>query len=237
MSDVFKMKAGSRFVEYIKGLAGILLAQLGTQLHALGFAAAEGYSRLSQRNITQTHFLQDLDLAVDVGDILEELYGFFDGHVQDVADGFTFVANFEGLPIIAFAIAFFAVDVYIGKKGHFYHPHAAGFTDITTATFDVEGKPACVVAPDLCFRYRGEEGANVGEESAIGGWITARGAADGRLVDLDDLVYIFQAFDSFEFKGSHPRIIGVFADNGIECPFNNPTLPPALTPHHSHHLS
>src|SRR5258708_12311464 len=151
MSDVFKMKAGSRFVEYIKGLAGILLAQLGTQLHALGFAAAEGYSRLSQRNITQTHFLQDLDLAVDVGDILEELDGFFDGHVQDVADGFTFVANFEGLPIIAFAIAFFAVDVYIGKKVHFYHPHAAAFPDIPPATFHIKGNPPSLLPPHLSF--------------------------------------------------------------------------------------
>ena len=52
VTDIFKMKAGSRFVENIKGLPRILLTQLCTQLHPLGFAAAEGYSRLSERDIT-----------------------------------------------------------------------------------------------------------------------------------------------------------------------------------------
>ena len=40
----------------------------------------------------------------------------------------------------------------------------------------------------MCIRDRGEEGADIAEHTGVGGRVGARGAANGRLVNADDLI-------------------------------------------------
>ena len=101
-------------------------------------------------------FLQHLYLPVEIRYRLEELDGFVDGHIEDVADRFAFIADLEGFAVIAFAIAFFAMNIDVGQEIHFDDPHPAAFTDVAAAAFDVEGEAAGVITPDLCFRNGSE---------------------------------------------------------------------------------
>ena len=50
-ADVLKVKTRGGLVEYVEGLAGVALRQLGGQFHALALAAREGGRRLPQLDI------------------------------------------------------------------------------------------------------------------------------------------------------------------------------------------
>ena len=58
-----------------------------------------------------------------------------------------------------------------------------------------------LIAAGLGFGQAGEPVADGGEGARIGGGVRARGAADGRLVDVDDLVEMFHAIDAVMLGG------------------------------------
>ncbi len=58
--DVFKMQAGRRLVENIQRLAGCAPGQFLGQLDSLGFAAGKGCCLLTEVNISETDFAQQL---------------------------------------------------------------------------------------------------------------------------------------------------------------------------------
>ena len=72
---------------------------------------------------------------------------------------------------------------------------AVALTGLAAAPLDVEREAAGVIAPHLGVGRLGVEVADIGEHAGIGGRVRARGAADGRLVDADDLVDILHALD------------------------------------------
>src|SRR5690606_23153000 len=59
---------------------------------------------------------------------------------------------------------------------------------LAAAALDVEGEASGLVAADLRLGGLGEQSADVVEDVGVGGRVGARGAADGRLVDVDHLV-------------------------------------------------
>ena len=122
------------------------------------------------------------------GDGVEKFAGFFDGHVEDLADVFAFVLDFEGFAVVAFAVADFAGDVYVGQKVHFDFDDAVALAGFAAAAFDVEGESADVVAAFAREGHAGEEFADGGEQAGVGGGVGARGAANGGLIDVDDFV-------------------------------------------------
>ena len=61
-----------------------------------------------------------------------------------------------------------------------------------------------------------EEAADVVEDAHVGGGVGARCAADGRLVDLDDLVDVVDAFDGLVGQGGAERVVEVLGEDGLE---------------------
>src|SRR5262249_48108246 len=72
---------------------------------------------------------------------------------------------------------------------------AVALAGLAAPAFDVEREAAGVVAARLGFRQTGEPIADGGEGASVGRRVRARGAADRRLVDVDDLIEMFEALD------------------------------------------
>ena len=72
---------------------------------------------------------------------------------------------------------------------------AVALTRLAAAALDVEREAARLVAACARVGQAGVEIAKEGEDAGVRGRIGARGAADGRLVDGDDLVDVLEAFD------------------------------------------
>jgi len=106
-----------------------------------------------------------------------------------------FVPDGERFGIVAAAAADFAGDVDIRQKIHFDTAKAIALAGFAAATLDVEAETAGFVAAFARFGKHGEEFADGAEDAGVGGRVRARRAADGRLIDFDDLVDEFDAGD------------------------------------------
>ena len=122
--DVLEVEPCGGFVEDVEGVACFGASQFGGEFDALGFTAAEGGGLLSEGDVAEAYVLEGFEFAVDFGVGLEEGDGFVDGHVEYVGDAFAFVAYFEGFAVVAFAVAYFAVDVHVG------HLHPCSFRSV-----------------------------------------------------------------------------------------------------------
>src|ERR1700694_514257 len=156
MMDVFKMQTGGRLVENIKSFARVALGQLGGQLYPLRLAATQRYGRLAKRDVSQAHILEHFDLAVQQRNVLKEFRSLFHGHVQYIGNGFALVTYLQRFAVVALAVAFFAMDIYVRQEIHFNGAQAASFAHFAAAAFHIEGKAPRIVAADLGFGDRGE---------------------------------------------------------------------------------
>ena len=136
--DVFEVKTRSGFVQNVKRTSRILLGQLGGQLHTLALTARERSARLSQLDISQPHFLQDLNLIQDVGLVLEELHSLIDGHVQHVGDAAATETHFHRLAIISFSAAHLTRHGDIGQEVHLDGLVAVSAAGFATPALDIE---------------------------------------------------------------------------------------------------
>ncbi len=116
--------------------------------------------------------------------------GFLDGHVEDVVDVFAFVADVEDGGFVACSVTFFAGELDVGEELHLDGDGAVAFADVAAAAGDVEGEVPWAEAAALGVGLRGEECADIVEGFDICNWIGSRGAADGGLVDEDDVVEV-----------------------------------------------
>src|SRR5262249_26608661 len=103
---------------------------------------------------------------------------------------------FQGLSIVALALAGIALDIDIGQEVHLDLDDAIALAGLAAPTLDVEGKAAGLVAASGRLGQAGEPVGDGGEGAGGGGGVGARGAPDGRLVDVDDLVEMLQPFDT-----------------------------------------
>ena len=69
--------------------------------------------------------------------------------------------------------------------------NAVALAGFAAAALDVEAEPSRAVAAHLGILRLGEHGADIVEHAGVGGGVGARGAADGLLVDADDLIHEF----------------------------------------------
>ena len=118
---------------------------------------------------------------------------FLDGHVEDVVDVFALVADVKNAGFVAGSVTFFAGEFDVGEELHLDGDGAVAFTDVAAAAGDVEGEVAGAEAAALGIGLRGEEGADVVEGFDVGDGIRARSAADGGLIDEDDVVEVLGA--------------------------------------------
>ena len=120
--------------------------------------------------------------------MLEVLHRFFDAHVEHVSYRLPLVLHLKGLPVVPGALAFLAFDIDISEEVHLDLDEAVSFAGIATSSPDVEGEPARLVAPHLCFLGPGKDRTDLIEDFCIGRRVGPRGLPDRRLVDDDDLV-------------------------------------------------
>ena len=116
----------------------------------------------------------------------EEVGGFGDGHVHDIADAAVVVFDFERGVVVAEPAAIGADHVASGEEGHFVVDDPVAAAGFAAAAFGIEGEAAGGVAADLGGGERGEERADFVEDLDVSAWGAAAGFADGGLVDLVD---------------------------------------------------
>ena len=171
----------------------VRLRQLRGQLHALGLAAGEGGGRLAELDVVQADVVEGLELAVDRRDVLEERQRLVDRHVQHLGDVLALVVDLQRLAVVALALADLALDVDVGQEVHLDLDDAVALARLAAAALDVEAEAARLVAAHLRLGRLGEHLADLVEDAGVGGRVGARRAADGGLVDLDDLVDVLDA--------------------------------------------
>ena len=121
-------------------------------------------------------------------DRCEKFAGFLDRHVEYLGDGFALVVDLQGFPVVARAVADLAGDVDVGQEVHLDFDGAVAGAGLAASALDVERESARLVAPHLRLGGRGEQGADLVEDSGVGGRVGSRGTADRRLVHLNQLV-------------------------------------------------
>ncbi len=100
------------------------------------------------------------------------------------------------LAVVALALADIALDIDVGQEVHLDLDDAIALARLAAAALHVEGEAAWLIAARLGFRQLGVPVADRRERAGIGRRVGARRAPDGRLVDIDHLVEIFQALDA-----------------------------------------
>ena len=103
--------------------------------------------------------------------------------------------NLQRLAVVALALAGLAGDVDVGQEVHLDLDDAVALAGLAAAALDVEAEAAGLVAAGLGLGEAGEPVADRAEGAGVGGGVGARGAADRRLVDVDDLVEMLEALD------------------------------------------
>ena len=196
---VGEMEARGGLVQHVDGFSGSAAAQLGGQLDSLGLAAGQGRGRLSQADVGEANVVQCLDLPVDGLHILEEMQRFLHRHVEHIVDAFSFVFDLQRLTVVAFAAADLAGHIDVGEEVHLDLDDAVAAAGLAASAFFVEAEASLVVAFGLGVGGGREQVADQIKRACVGGRVGAGRASDGRLVDGDDLVKLFHAFDGAVF--------------------------------------
>ena len=142
--------------------------------------------------------------------------GVGDGEVEEVGDGVAVEFDGEGFLIVTAAVTDFAEDVDVGQEVHLDAALAFALAGFAAAALHVEGEASGLVAALARFGQHGEEVADGGEDAGVGGGVGARRAADGRLVDLDDLVELVDAEDRAVLAGLFARAVELFGERAVE---------------------
>ena len=124
--------------------------------------------------------------------------------------------HLERLAVVALAVADVAGDVDVGEEVHLDLEEAVALARLAAAALDVEREAAGLVAARLAFGEAGEPVADLGEGAGVGRGVGARGAADRRLVDVDDLVEMLEAGDLVVAAGEDARAVQGAGGGGVE---------------------
>ncbi len=212
LGHVGEVQAGGGLVEDVEGAAGGALGELARQLHPLRLAARQGGGALAELDVAQPHVHQGLEAAAQGGHRGEKVEPLLHGHRQDLADVLAFVANLQGLAVVAQPLALVAGDEDVGEEVHLDAGDPVAAARLAPAALDVEREAAGLVAADARLRDLREQGPDVGEQAGVGGGVGARGPADGRLVDGDHLIHVRQAVDLVARPHRLARVVQVVGE-------------------------
>ncbi|MBI1913732.1 MAG: hypothetical protein HYS12_03100 [Planctomycetes bacterium] len=105
------------------------------------------------------------------------------------------VVDSERLGIVALAAADVALDPDVGQEVHFDLFLAVAFAGLAASARFVEAEPPRLVAAHLRLGQLGEQLTDQVEDAGIRRRVGRRRVAEGVLVDVDDLVDLFEALD------------------------------------------
>src|SRR5713226_326907 len=201
------MQAGGRLVENVKRAAGGAARQLLGELHALRLAARQRGRLLADMDVAQADLLESQKLVADDGHGLEEIDALVDRHLQHVGDRLAAEVDFQRLAVVALALADVALDVDVRQEVHLDLDDAVALAGLAAATLDVEREAAGFVAALGRFGELREPVADRREGAGIRRRVGARGAADRRLVDVDDLVEMADTVEPAMHAGMLARAV------------------------------
>ena len=164
------------------------LASSRRQLHPLGFATRQRGRRLPEPHVAEPDVDDGLHVPGDRRLVGEELERFLARQVEHFGDVLALERDVERVAVVAGALAHLARHVHVGQEVHLDLDGAVARAGFAAPTPHVEREATGQVAPHLRLLGLGEQLADVVEHTGVGGRIRARRAADGRLVDVDDLV-------------------------------------------------
>lgn len=192
---VLEVQPGGRLIQDIERIAGRRPLQLGCELDALGFAAAEGRRRLSQLQVAEANILQRHQTPRDLRQVAEEVGGLFDRHLKHVVHALVLEPDRERIGVKAGAVTFLANDFDGRKEVHFERRNACTETRFAAAAGHIEREPPLDVLAQPRLGQHREQVAHVRPDVRVGRRVAARSAANGGLVDFDDLVNLVDAGD------------------------------------------
>ena len=117
-------------------------------------------------------------------------------HVEHVGDALPLEADVQGLAVEPLPLADRARDPDVGEEVHLELVRAVPLAGLAAAAGDVEAEPARLVAAGLGLGQLGVEVADLVEQLDVRGRVRPGRAADGRLVDVDDLVELVEPVDA-----------------------------------------
>ena len=188
LADIVEVQPGRRLVEDVEGAPGGAPRQFLGELDALRLAAREGRCRLADMDVAEPDLLQGQELVTDRRHGTEEIGALVDGHVEHVGDALTAEQYLQGLAVVAPPLADVALDIDVRQEMHLDLDDAVALAGLAAPALDVEREAAGQIATRLRLGEPGEPVADRGEAARIGRRVRARGAADRRLVDVNDLV-------------------------------------------------
>ena len=162
---------------------------------------------MAQPDVAQAHVAQGFQLGTDPGNVPEELQCLIDGHFQHVGDAPVAHGHFHGFPIVAAALANLAGHGNVGQKLHFNLVGTLSLASLAASSLDIEGKTARLVAAHPGLGQRGEQLPDRGKGPGVGGRVAAGRTPDGRLVDVDHLVYVLDTRHRIMVAGIVPRAV------------------------------
>ena len=140
--------------------------------------------------------MQSFDLLDDGWDVFKKHHCLVDSHVEHIVDRLTFVAYLQGLAVVALALTFLANHGHIREEVHLDKFHASALTGFATTALHIERETSGFVIADLGLGQLSEELADVVKHLGVGGWVGAWRAPNGGLVNFNDLVNQFNAFNA-----------------------------------------
>src|SRR5439155_9067445 len=191
--DVVEMQAGGRLIKNIQGTTGVAFGQFQRELHPLRLPARERRRRLSQRDVTEPHVEQRSQLARDDRHRLEEGERLFHREREHFVDVPSLVLDFQRFAVVTLAVTNITRHVDVGKKMHLDLDEPVALAGLAAPTFHVEGKTTRSITSFARVLGLRKNLTNRREESRVGRGIRSRRAADGALVDTDNLVVELEA--------------------------------------------
>src|SRR5712671_6980436 len=153
-------------------------------------------------DVVETDVAQGFEFLTDRRYRSHELKGVEHRHIEDLSDALALVLYFERVAVVALARTYFAGDINVGQEVHFDADDAIALTRLAASALDVEREAAGSVTPHPRLRKLSKQLANGREQAGVGCGIRSRRAADGALIDVDDLVEMFHTLDAFDGAGA-----------------------------------
>src|SRR5262249_50859714 len=185
---------------------------------------------LAEPDVTEAYVVQRPQLRLDRGHILEHLERLVDGHLQDVRDRVTAKLHLEHLAVVPRAVTNLARHVDIGQELHLDLDDAVALAVLTAPALDVEAEAARLVATHLRLGHARVQVADMREHAGVRRGVAARSPADRRLVDVDRLVQVLEAFDGPVRSWTLLGMVEVLRDLPAEDVGHQRRLPRAADP-------
>ncbi len=210
---------------------GCASGQLVGQLEPLRFPSGQRVGALPKLQIADAKIAQRLQRSRNPGVALEVLHGFVSGHVQDLADVTTSVANFQRGWLKAGPTAHFTGRHHVGQKRHLADDGTLALAGGTaTSALGVKREALRCKAGHFGFGQARVQTANLIPHAQESGWYRARRTANRRLIHRERATHMLAAVQLRELQGSLRLQAQSLPQRRIKDFLNERTFPRAANP-------